>query len=77
MKRQRLAEQWDSFSREVVPRDASVTQRKETRRAFYAGALGVLPLIMHGEPTEEDLSLLRDLREELAEFAKSVLAGKS
>lgn len=48
MTRQRLAEQWDSYSREVLPKNASTVQRWECRRAFYAGAGVLMGLVMYG-----------------------------
>jgi hypothetical protein len=38
--RRRMAEQWDSFARAVLPVGTSPLQRQEMRRAFYAGAQG-------------------------------------
>lgn len=38
----RLREAWESFEREVVPREAGEVQRTEMRRAFYGGAWAVL-----------------------------------
>lgn len=37
MQRQLIAEQWDQFVREVIPKDAPAHQKQEMRRAFYAG----------------------------------------
>ncbi len=37
-----IADAWQTFSADCVPRDASTLQRVEMRRAFYAGALSAL-----------------------------------
>ena len=50
-----IAEAWSSYAQAVVPRVASIVQRQESRRAFYAGA-GALQQILEAitELTEED-----------------------
>lgn len=82
MKRLLMAEQWDQFSRSVLPPDAPQDQRREMRRAFYAGAQGVLFRVIEkfapeSEPTEEDLQIMQDVHEELQEFAKLVAQGRA
>lgn len=82
MKRQLMAEQWNSFAQAVLPRDASATQRREMRRAFYAGAQGILfgviaALAPDSEPTAEDLAMMDNLQRELSDFADAVKAGKA
>ncbi len=82
MKRQLMAEQWDSFARAALPRDAPAVQRQEMRRAFYAGAQGILhgviaALARDKEPTEEDLSMMMNLEIELSEFAELVKKGRA
>jgi biotin synthase-like enzyme len=75
MKRQLMAEQWDSFARAVLPKDAPAVQRQEMRRAFYAGAQGMLYGVIaafapESEPTDEDLQMMANLEIELSEFAE-------
>lgn len=82
MKRQLMAEQWDQFARTVLPKDASAEQRREMRRAFYAGAQGILfkvisALAPESDPTDADLHLMTDLERELSDFADAVKAGRS
>ena len=82
MKRQLMAEQWDQFSRSVLPRDAPQVQRTEMRRAFYAGAQSILfrviqALTPESEPTDKDVDLLQDVHDELKEFAKLVEQGRA
>ena len=82
MKRQLMAEQWDSFARAVLPRDAPAIQRQEMRRAFYAGAQGILHGVIaafapESEPTDEDLRMMESLEIELSEFAEAVKKGRA
>jgi len=82
MKRQLMAEQWDQFARAVLPANCATVQRWEMRRAFYAGAQGILlkviaSLAPEGEPTAEDLALMDDLERELSDFAEAVKAGRA
>ena len=82
MKRLLMAEQWDYFSRAVMPPDASAVQRQQMRRAFYAGAETILFRVIQGfapedEPTEADLKLMDDLHQELQDFAAAVKAGRA
>lgn len=82
MERQLMAEQWDSFARAVLPKDAPAVQRQEMRRAFYAGAQGILhgviaALAAESEPTDEDLCVMANLEIELSEFAESVRKGRA
>lgn len=82
MRRQLVAEQWDQFARAVLPRDTPAVQRQEMRRAFYAGAQGVLFKVVaafapESEPTEADLKIMEDVHRELSDFADAVKAGRA
>jgi hypothetical protein len=78
-----IHEQWDnSFARAVIPRGASVTQRREMRRAFYAGAQGLLKAIhvsLSPDPEVEpaDLQVMESIQQELRMFADLVEAGRA
>ncbi len=77
-----VAELWQSYANDVLPKHASATQRRETRRAFYAGAQAFFGAIVAGlsegaEPTEEDVQSLDTLHEEFKAFARDVAAGKA
>lgn len=77
-----IRELWDSYARDVVPKDAPIVQRWETRRAFYAGAqalfTSILTMLDPGEePTEADLSKMDHLEEELTSFKEDVRAGRA
>lgn len=82
MKRQLMAEQWDSFARQIIPPGAPAVQRQEMRRAFYAGAQAILYGILTNlapehDPTPEDLQALENVAEELRAFAKHVKEGRA
>lgn len=82
MQRQLIAEQWDQFVREVIPKDAPAHQKQEMRRAFYAGGVAIFFLMLNGvsdadESTPDDLAMMRGLDKELQDFAESVKAGRS
>ena len=81
-KRKLVAEQWDQFARAVLPKDAGETQRREMRRAFYAGAQGVMfgviaALTPSGDAEEGDVQMLQELHDELSEFGEKVKAGRA
>jgi hypothetical protein len=82
MKRLLMAEQWDQFARAALPPSCSDVQRTEMRRAFYAGAQGILfkvivVLAPESEPTVADLEMMNDLERELSDFAEAVKAGRA
>jgi hypothetical protein len=81
-KRQLMAEQWDDFARRVLPISTSPTQRREMRRAFYAGAEAILMRVIESfapenEPTPEDVQLMENVYQELTTFAAEVKAGRA
>ena len=81
-RRLRLAEQWDQFARNVLPIGCSVDQRREMRRAFYAGCEGMMRAIMGelsdgSEVTPGDEQVMRDLHAEMREFAELVKGGRA
>lgn len=79
MKRQLMKEVWNEFAQKCVPRNATGEQRKQLRKAFYAGAHQIFFRVMAGfapesEPTPEDLQMVTDLYNELrAEFGAEPL----
>jgi hypothetical protein len=81
-KRQLMAENWDSFARAVLPPNAPPVQITEMRRAFYAGAVGILHSILKvlepgSEPTDADLKMMDGIQRELADFNEAVKAGRA
>jgi len=82
MKRMLMAEQWDQFARAVLPTNCAPVQRQEMRRAFYAGAQGILFRVIasfapESEPTASDMQVMEDLNQELQDFAKLVQQGRA
>jgi len=82
MKRQLMAEQWDTFARACLPTDAPAFQRREMRRAFYAGAQAIMFKVIASladdtEPTAEDLEIMVGLQRELSDFAEMVKEGRA
>lgn len=81
-RRQLVAEQWDQFARSVLTEGTPPVQRQEMRRAFYAGAQGVLFKVIaafapESEPTAADVQIMEDVHNELQEFAKQVASGRA
>ena len=75
-----VKQMWDSFAY-VLPGDAPDVQRTEMRRAFYAGAWGVL-MEAHaiGEESVSEaagIAHLEALRAELMQFHADLRAGKA
>ena len=81
-KRLLMAEEWDKYARGVLPADAPLVQKQETRRAFYAGAQSIFFRVIESfapesEPTEADLKVMENLHQELQDFAALVKAGRA
>lgn len=77
-----MAEQWSEFSIVLKLKDFPEDQRREMRRAFYAGAQAILFKIIQvlapeAEPTEDDLQMMSDLHQELQDFAKLISQGRA
>lgn len=72
-----LAEAWQSYRDEIlVPARAGALQIRETRRAFYAGALTVLAACERiGEPDipeRDGMQVLSGIKRELALYKESI-----
>lgn len=75
-----LREQWQSFALEILPLDCSDIQRRETKRAFFAGAWGMFHLVSSvGEdtPDEDALAMLDGWKREMEEFQEKVRQGRA
>ena len=77
-----LAAEWASFEQTLLGADVSATQRRETRRGFYAGASSLFATMMAMldpgvEETEADLGKMDALHEELLRFADDLKAGRA
>ena len=70
MKRRRIDEQYSEYARRVVPKDAEAVQRRETRQAFFAGAVAVLVIFEKGNGSRE---VMDDLMAEVEAFAEEAV----
>jgi len=73
---------WRSYKRHVLHPDAGPRQIRETKKAFYAGAVLLLENILLSldpgtEPTDADMKRLSDVQAELEEFAFELIAAQS
>jgi hypothetical protein len=80
VKKRLVEESWRSYRLRVIPPDASRTQLLECRRAFYAGAHGLLRGILGilepgAEATDADLRTMDSIQMELDEFYAQLKAG--
>lgn len=80
-RRLRVKEAFNSYRAEVVPANAGAAQVRETKRAFYSGALimfqAILASLEPGEDaTEGDVKVLEDLDIELKTFLIDVKGGR-
>jgi hypothetical protein len=76
-----LAAGWENYRSRVLSQSASEEHFRQCRRSFYAGAHFLLcdvfcRLDPAEDPTEDDLTMVEDLQEELIEFAVSVVSGR-
>lgn len=81
-RRLRLKEQWNSYSRQVMPCNASAVQIQECRRAFYAGAQALMGVMTGGitdapGETADEMQMMSDLHSELEEFCRQVKDGRA
>lgn len=75
-----LAAKWKKFRLLCIPPEAPAIQVIEMRRAFYAGAESLKRVMLDGvsdeeEMTNEDLTLMFSIEEELQQFATDVQNG--
>ena len=71
----RISVGWKSYEVRVVPPDAPDVQRKETKRAFYAGVISMLSVLVEAG-NKEDADMLKDIYDEALDFNQDVLDGK-
>lgn len=82
MRRNRIMESWNEFSRKVIHPNSPQIQRIEMRRAFYAGAAFVLEGITKdmspGDQVQDsDIQILEDISSELVDFAEQMARGEA
>lgn len=65
-----IAAFWESYLSQVIPPEASESQRRETRRAFYAGAGAVFSVIVSGidQSTEAFAQVMTEVSCEVEEY---------
>lgn len=73
MKLKLIEDSWNDYFSKVVPEDASEIQVRETRKAFYAGAVCLYTTIMtslgpNAEVSESDLNIVGSIQDELRQF---------
>ena len=77
----RIAAQFESFRKDIIPAAASPVQVQEMRRAFYAGAQSMMTVFRvvgtDRVSEEEGESILVDADQELRQFVKDLLEGKA
>lgn len=79
----RIQALWNNFATQVLPPNASDVQRKEMRRAFYAGVECTLnrlgsemsPGDSCDDPSDEQV--IKEVHKELSQFAADIKAGKA
>lgn len=77
-----LAAGWDNYRSRVISPSASEEHIRQCRRSFYAGAHLLLCDILYRldpseELTEEDLTMVEDLQDELIQFAVDVVQERA
>lgn len=81
MSRQRILEEWNSFSRALNLEKASPVQRVEMQKAFFSGAMALFALIMNilepgADPTDKDLQVMDEIFQEMKNYPKRVVDGR-
>ncbi len=76
-----IENEWRKFVALVMPPNAPEIQRKEMKRAFYAGSEAFLRVTLDvlepgPEPTENDMRRMELISEELKQFATDVKEGR-
>lgn len=77
-----IAQQWTEFEGRVLPAGAPDIQRREMKRAFYAGFFGALMagMEMADESKASDdvgVTMIQRLHDECHRFAAEVQAGRA
>jgi hypothetical protein len=79
-KRISLHDGWAEFERLALPDEASNLQRKEMRRAWYAGVGWFLTSLASSlsdgtEETDDDMAYMESIEQELQTFGRQILMG--
>jgi hypothetical protein len=77
LKKPLIAQSWQSFSDEIGLEAAHLVQRQEMKRAYYAGALGLLNIVATEMQTDTfGNAMIARLKDEFRDFADGVMAGR-
>jgi hypothetical protein len=76
---------WNDFAKKMELDETSETQQKEMRRAFFAGGMSIIDLMLTifddtGDPadvTDQDLSIMVAIQAEFDQFKRDLVAGKA
>jgi hypothetical protein len=76
---------WKEFSDKIGLASTSDTQRKEMRRAFFAGGMSIIDLMLTifddtGSPddvTDQDLSIMVAIQAEFDQFKRDLAEGRA
>lgn len=73
-----LRRQWDRYNLLAVPADCSPEQRRDTRRAFYAGMVCILNSLttkLPDLPAPQAVGVIEEMLKETKEFTDALLRG--
>jgi hypothetical protein len=78
----RVAEQWVSFEKAILPPNCSDVQRQEMRRAFFAGSFVVMDVLAEAMSDSDDMTaadetVMIDLATEREMYLADMLAGRA
>jgi hypothetical protein len=78
MRKRRLEEIYNDYAAKVLPPQAGAVQRKETRQAFFAGAVSAMGLLQQAADDElQALHICQDLEAEVNAFAEATAKAGS
>lgn len=77
-----VEQEWREFESHTIPPRAGDPQRKDMRRAFYAGAFAILQRTAHAlsegdAMTPADDAIMEGVAKEFDDFADAVKAGRA
>lgn len=72
-----LADAYSTYAEQVLPAGAGPNQRQETRRAFFAGALAALGVMLDARTVDEKTMTHARLFDECAGFLRGVKRGRA
>lgn len=78
----RVEREWLTYRSGVLPPDASSVQVRETRRAFYGGAIMILAALMGAVGTDDvsemdGVVIMAEIHDEMTAFLEDVKQGRA